>query len=30
MNYIWATFADNEIYLKSAYALALSLKQVNS
>lgn len=27
---IWATFADNEIYLKSAYALALSLQQVKS
>lgn len=30
MNNIWITFADNEIYLKSAYALALSLKKVNS
>jgi len=28
MNNIWVTFADKEIYLKSAYALALSLQKV--
>lgn len=30
MNNIWVTFADKEIYLKSAYALALSLQKVQS
>lgn len=30
MKNAWITFADNEIYLKSAYALALSLDKVKS
>lgn len=30
MNNAFVTFADNDIYLKSAYALALSLVEVQS